>query len=383
MFFIIAIIGIYVAFYITYPFIVILHELGHAFAYLLLTKPEHVDVFIGSYGDTNTRLKFKVGRLRIYIMLSFPFVARGGLCKSSAWEPNYIKEVIILLAGSVFTFIVACAVGFIAFNTDAHGAVKLFCFALILCSFFSLYINLAPNTMRVAGLDNDGELLSFTIKYRKVYTAYTQACELLMREDFRAGSEKLIDIVTIYPKEIKFLRLLIPYLITIRNLSAAENHLLQLMQLTELSTDEYLNLGYAQSVVGKGDQAMENYKLALAKDADNLIGLNNLSYELTLKGDFAESEKLLKKAIALDPEFAAAYNSLGFLRILTNDLEAGKQLVEKCLGLEPENAYAYKHLGIYFLKMQNREAALENFDRALALDDTVDLRPFKHEAEAL
>lgn len=383
MFFIAAIIGICAAFYITYPFIVILHEMGHAFAYLLLTKPEHVDVFIGSYGDTNTRLKFKVGRLRFYIRLSFPYVTRGGLCKSSAWEPNYINEIIILLAGSVFTIIAACVVGFVAFNADVHGAVKLFCVALILCSFFSLYMNLAPNKMRGTGLDNDGELLSFTIKYRKVYTSYTQACELLMREDFKAASEKLIDIVTIYPKEKKFLQLLIPYLITTRNLSAAENYLLQLMQLTELSTDEYLNLGYAQSVMGKSDQAIENYKLALAKDADSLIGLNNLSYELTLKGDFVESEELLKKAMGVDPEFATTYNSLGFLRILTNDLEVGKQLVEKCLELEPENAYAYKHLGIYFLKIQNREAALENFDRALALDDTIDLRPFKQEAEAL
>jgi len=383
MFLIITIIAIYAASYITYPVIVILHELGHAFAYLLFTKPDNVDVFIGSYGDTNTRLKFKISRLHFYIKLSFPYVTRGGSCRSSKTETNYVNEIIILLAGSVFTVIAACVIGFIALNTDVHGSVKLFCIALIVCSFFSLYTNLVPNATRSAGLDNDGELLSFTIKYRKVYTAYTQACELLMREDFKAASEKLIDIATIYPKEKKFLQLLIPYLITIRNLSAAEKYLLQLMQLTELSTDEYLNLGYAQSVMGKGDQAIENYKLALAKDADNLIGLNNLSYELTLKGDFAESEGLLKKAIGVDPEFATTYNSLGFLRILTNDLEVGKQLVEKCLELEPENAYAYKHLGIYFLKIQNREAALENFDRALALDDTIDLGPFKQEAEAL
>ncbi|MEO6851843.1 MAG: hypothetical protein ABI203_05065, partial [Mucilaginibacter sp.] len=58
------IVALYIAIYITNPFIIVFHELGHAFAYLALTRQDKIDIFIGSYGDKKTKLNFKIGKFQ-------------------------------------------------------------------------------------------------------------------------------------------------------------------------------------------------------------------------------------------------------------------------------------------------------------------------------
>src|ERR1700761_6011993 len=117
-------IGLYVAFLITNPFITLFHELGHAFAYLVLTKPDNINIYIGSYGQREKALQLKLGKFTFYIKYSFPLIKSGGKCSSSKVERNYINYLIILFAGPISTVIVAILIGYLFLNFNAHGFVK-------------------------------------------------------------------------------------------------------------------------------------------------------------------------------------------------------------------------------------------------------------------
>src|SRR5258708_4440771 len=101
------IIVIYLALFISSPLIAILHELGHAFAYLVFTKPDKIDIYIGTYQLPKNAIQFKAGKLNFYIKRSFPFVKGIGLCRSYKAEKNYLYDIFILLAGSFFTLFTA------------------------------------------------------------------------------------------------------------------------------------------------------------------------------------------------------------------------------------------------------------------------------------
>jgi len=374
-------IAFYIAIYVTSPFITIFHELGHAFAYLALTETKEIDVFIGSYGNKKTRLNFKIGKLHFYIKQSFPFFSSRGVCQSDSREPNYFKKIIILLAGPFFSFIIACLLGFIVFNTEVHGAIKLYVFALIVCSLISLIRNLRPSTNITTGVNSDGKQLLFVIKMRKVYADYILGCNEFLNQNYVASSEILRRIIIRFPKEESVLRLLFTSLLVLKRYEEAEIYLTRLGEVSSLDANDCINLGYMHSMSGKRELAIENYQKALQIEPNNQLALNNLGYEYIFNEKYDESEKLLTKAIELAPEFAYSYNNLGYIKLLTNHLEEGKQLIEKSIEMEPENAYGYKHLGVYYLKIHNKIQANICFQKALELDPLVVMENYLQEAE--
>ncbi len=113
-------------------------QLGHAFAYLILTKPDKIDIYIGSYTLEKNAIQFKTGKVHFYIKRSFPFVKAIGLCKSYKAESNYLKYVVILLAGSFFTFLAGGVFALIAFNTHANLLLQIACYIFLGLSALSI-----------------------------------------------------------------------------------------------------------------------------------------------------------------------------------------------------------------------------------------------------
>jgi Tfp pilus assembly protein PilF len=60
------------------------------------------------------------------------------------------------------------------------------------------------------------------------------------------------------------------------------------------------------------------------------------------------------------------------LKVLQGDLEAGKALIDESFELATD-AYAYKALGVYYLKTGDADKANASFDKALEMDNTIDL----------
>ncbi|HVW16077.1 MAG TPA: tetratricopeptide repeat protein [Mucilaginibacter sp.] len=373
---------VYCSIYLTSPIIIFFHELGHAIAYLILTKQNQIDVFIGSYGDKETKLKFRIGNLFFYIKYGFPLVKYRGQCQADTFVTNYFKEIAILLAGSFLSLLIAGILCLFAFEFEMHGAIKLYVFALIVWSSASLIINLFPLTFR-GGRDSDGRQIFFATRIKKFYNEYATACNAQLNGDYAAATVNLQHLTAVYPKEEKILRQLITALLLLKNFEEAKNYYAQLKMRFELNANDYINFGYLNYRAAEKNLAIDSYKKGLELDPNNLVGLNNLAYQYTLSGEYEQAYELLNKAIEIDPGYSFSYNNLGYLKILAGHSEEGKSLIEKSIEMHSNNSYAYMHLGVYYLKIYDKKQAQANFQKALELDDKVVLENYMQELESM
>jgi hypothetical protein len=81
--------GFFTLFYITFPFIITVHELGHAFAYLILTRPAYVNIYIGSHSDQKGGSNLRIGKINFFISHKLMLFRWKGQCVSAKPETNY------------------------------------------------------------------------------------------------------------------------------------------------------------------------------------------------------------------------------------------------------------------------------------------------------
>ncbi|NCD71394.1 tetratricopeptide repeat protein [Mucilaginibacter agri] len=383
---IIAILAVYIALFITSPLIALLHELGHAFAYLILTKPNHIDVFVGSYGNEKNSYSFKLGRLSLHFKYSFPFIWGVGLCKSDTIESTPWKYIIILLAGPIFTLVMAIVFGLLAFHFDANGQLRMFCVALILFSFISLLTNLAPRTLNRSTanyLESDGRQIAFTLKYWKVYPQYLSILDSIQKERFEVALFKIDNLLKNNKPHERLLRYQIACNIALKRYETVIELTQQLNRFVYLTKVDYMNRGCAYSLLDKHELAIKDYYIVIKADATNPIVFNNLGYGLIETGDYKKAEKVLKKSISLNRDLSYANSNLGYLKILTGNFEQAKIVLDKAQELDPAEPHNYKYLGIYHLRTMNLEEAQTNFHKCLELDSSIDLKKYLDEIELL
>jgi len=381
------IIVVYLALFISNPLIALLHELGHAFAYLILTKPDEIDIYIGSYTRPINGIRFKTGKINFYIKRSFPFVKGIGLCKSNKPETNYFNYIIILLAGALFTFLSAIILGIIVYNTNANLLLQIGCYIFLGLSLLSLMGNLIPREVdkfnNKLTLDSDGKQIAFVLKIKKSLPDYIEARQYYFQKDFEQAVVKLKDVLNVVPDDEKILRMLFTASIQLKKYDDAAQFISSLEKNGALAVDDLVNKGCLQSFTNKHDDAILTYQQALKINRNHLIALNNIGYELIEKGAHQVALRALDKAIKLNPKFDHPYGNLGYSKILQDELKAGKVLIDKCLKLNANNAHAYKALGIYYLKTKDISQVNKNFKKAIELDKDIDISKYTNEIELL
>lgn len=372
--------------YITSPFIVILHELGHALAYLIFTKPERIDVYIGSYGEEQKAFKVQAGRLKLYIRKSFPFAKMIGLCKSSKIETNPYKDICIILAGPVFTLLSASIFFFVAINVEIHGTIKFYCFSLVVCSFISLIHNLRPNTVksvRFGEIENDGKQILFAWAMRKAFTQYYEAVACINREEFQVAA----NILSYVSKQVKLNEKLLRICTTLSLYNNSYDEFIhytdQLKKVTVLNSIDYVHRGYAYSMGAASEPAILEYQLALKLDKENQYALNNLGYEYILTEQYDKAKTQLNKCIQIYPNFSNPYSNLGYLHTLLDEFITAKEYLDKSMALEPTEPYQYLHLGVFHLKQEEPELAITALLKCRDLDGTIPVQNYLEEAEAI
>lgn len=378
---------VYGALFISSPLIAILHELGHAFAYLIFTKPAKIDIYIGSYGSTKNSFDFKTGKLHFHIKKSLLFIKGIGLCASEKNETNYRKYIIILVAGACFTFISAAVIALFAFEANAHFLVQVACYIFLGLSFLSLLSNLVPRDIRSNDRDalgSDGSKLRLMIQIKDKLPQYLEAIDQLHQKDYIKAAACLKSVLEASPENREILNLLIPVSLEARDFSMAEKGIRVLENKSHIATETMFYRGCLYSLTGMHDEAIDTYSNIInKKDKNHLYTLNNLGYELIEKGAHQVAARALERAIKLKPEFYEAYATLGYSKILQGDLEEGKKSVKVCLELSKQSALAYKALGIYHLKLKNIEEASANFEKAAALDEHTDLGIYYDELKGI
>ncbi|GAA4907743.1 hypothetical protein [Mucilaginibacter defluvii] len=360
------------------PFIVLTHELGHALAYIIFTKPDNIDILIGSSSPQKNTFSFRIKHLKIQVTPNFPFKC-AGYCLSNKVEYNYIKYILILLSGCITTLLFALSVLLLSLYFDVHGAIKLLCVIMLCYSVYVGYHNLIAKRSKIGS--TDGERIAFALNLGKAFSHYLKGVANYDDENHEVSLTYMQQAYNIKPNNTEIQRWYIYTLIANERLQEAENMIKNFAKQRSLKWYDMDVIASVYHKSGKKNEAVAYYKKSLQILPNNVDSILSLSYLQTELGLYEEAVDNLQKIFGINQDYPFISGYLGYCKILQGELKEGKNLIELSLKTDGENAYLYKGLGIYYLKINDITEADNLFKRAIELDASIDIDQYqKNEA---
>jgi len=143
-------------------------------------------------------------------------------------------------------------------------------------------------------------------------------------------------------------------------------------------TSELLNnLGYANSMLGNHDKALDYYLASLKLNGSNVAALKNLALELNHKNEFDSAIRYLVRLLLLSPNDAEALNMVAYNYHCKGNFTEAVKYYNRSLGVE-ENYITYHNLGEIFRAKEEYSKAIEFYHKAInanpkSYDTLVDL----------
>ena len=103
-------------------------------------------------------------------------------------------------------------------------------------------------------------------------------------------------------------------------------------------------LGFALRLVGRYDDSMHAYQIALHLDPSNVEILNNTASLCLIRGDTTLAISYFRTILQLQPAFVGAWLNLGSVYAMLNEPEAARQAWQMALKYEPDHPIAKAYL---------------------------------------
>jgi tetratricopeptide (TPR) repeat protein len=129
----------------------------------------------------------------------------------------------------------------------------------------------------------------------------------------------------------------------------------------------HYNIGYDLQIAGRNDEAITEYRAALALWPDLADAHSNLGLLLAARGEHDEALQQLRDALRLDPAMSEAHVNLGLELAARHQAADAIASFERALELDPTNATAHYNLGTVLAGQGRFDPAIEHLQRALAL----------------
>jgi tetratricopeptide (TPR) repeat protein len=133
--------------------------------------------------------------------------------------------------------------------------------------------------------------------------------------------------------------------------------------------DAHRGLGQAYQQLGKTDQAVENYRQALALNDKDVASLNNLAWilgEIRKKPD--EALPLASKAEQIAPNSAEVLDTLAWIQYRRGDYADAEKSLARAVERATENGTIRYHLGMTYARLGRKADAVSALRRAAQLD---------------
>jgi len=135
------------------------------------------------------------------------------------------------------------------------------------------------------------------------------------------------------------------------------------------------NLGHALQQLGRPAEAVPFFRAALKANPDHLEVRNNLANALSDLGQLAEAMEHYEFVLARKPRHGNALNGSGVVLAMQNQLPEAKARLEESLRIDPDNASAHNNLGNVCSMLDQRDEAIRHYRRATELNPT-EAHPF-------
>ena len=128
------------------------------------------------------------------------------------------------------------------------------------------------------------------------------------------------------------------------------------------------NLGAALQDEGHLDEAMAQYRRAIAEQPTYAPAYNNLATALRKAGKSTEAQATYEHALQLQPGFATAHFNLANLLLDEGHADAAASHFEQAMTEEPPSADVHNNLGIALASKGKLDDAIREFRAAIAMD---------------
>jgi tetratricopeptide (TPR) repeat protein/TolB-like protein len=125
--------------------------------------------------------------------------------------------------------------------------------------------------------------------------------------------------------------------------------------------DVHVTLGDLRRQTGKYDDAISEYKAALAQQANNTDAILGLAETYKMSGKIKEAETAYRKAIELQPNYWGGYSKLGAFLALQGRYADSAAEFEKVVQLSPDNLQGYNNLGAVYAHLTRYDDAIKVF----------------------
>ncbi|MBU4604351.1 MAG: tetratricopeptide repeat protein, partial [Proteobacteria bacterium] len=149
-----------------------------------------------------------------------------------------------------------------------------------------------------------------------------------------------------------------------------EEYLTRALKIAPNNPTALVARGDVYEMMGKTQQAMEDYRQSLALNRDFVPALNNLSYLLSQEGgdkNLNEALPLVQRAKRLSPSDPRVLDTLGWVLSQRGAHSSALAELEDAKKLTPSNPTIYYHLGATYVAMNKLDEAQKDLKKALSL----------------
>ena len=125
--------------------------------------------------------------------------------------------------------------------------------------------------------------------------------------------------------------------------------------------DVHVTLGDLRRQTGKYDDAVTEYKAALAQQSNNTDAILGLAETYKMSGKVKEAEAAYRKAIDLQPNYWGGYSKLGAFLASKGRYSDSAQQFEKVVQLNPDSLQGYNNLGAVYAHLTRYDDAIRVF----------------------
>lgn len=350
----------------------LMHEYGHALPALLLTNGK-VDVYVGSYGNIDNSLIFRLGRLTTYFKFNM-FNWNIGMCQHQG-AANLWQRFVIVLGGPIASVLLTI---WLVFGLPNEGMSEMWWFFVTIFGMSAVYdffINIIPFSTPMRMHDgtvtyNDGQQLRFLFKAATKPEAYLASFNLFEEKKYEAAYAELQKLVDDNKADRSTYEKMVDCLIAQKKYFAALEFYENILLRYPPKAADYSTLGELHLKVRNYDDALNYLNKALHENYHNPADLNHRAQVFLQLKNYREATYDLNNAIRYNDDFADAYANRGLLHLRTNEMDAAKWDLEKALSIDENHALAYLHFGYFYERkgdFASYKLALSYFQKAQAL----------------
>jgi len=354
------------------PITILSHELGHAVMILILTK-QLVTIYIGSYGDPNRCIYFKLGLLEFRLKYN-PLLWFRGCCVPTKKNTTINEQIIYTASGVLIPFFLSIISCCFSFFFNAHGSIKFISALFVLAFVIDFCQNLIPRPKKIILYNgeithNDGYVIKQLFYQKRLLNKYGKAIELYNNLQFEEAASAFHEMIMKGIRDNTVYKLAINSYIHIKKFCKAKELSDEHLLTSTADSEGFTYAGIIYSYYEQHDKSLEYFEKSLELNPNNVYSLINKGHVLNTIEKYEESIPFFDKAIRIDNTFAVSYSGRGLAKVKTHMLEDGLIDINHAIELDPSNSDGYCSLGIHHYDNKKYKIALDLFKKAKGLDN--------------